>query len=369
MPAVAKARSISILQGVLNCPTAPFREERVIDHLRLFTRARRSLRLKSDRLGNQFIHYKRGRRPNKAPLLVLAAHMDHPGFIAGPPNRRGQTTALFLGGVHRRYFRGSRVRFFDADREISGRVLSLTENEHREKACVIETAQPVPEGALGMWDLKPFRQTGQRIHSRAIDDLAGCGAVLAFLDHCDRHHLPGEVMAIFTRGEEAGLNGATGLALRREIPRDRSRVITVETSKELATARVGDGPIVRVGDRALIFDGPITYFLGKVAAGLTKRVKAFRVQRRLMDGGVCESTTFGAHGYRTGAVCVALGNYHNMGADGKVREEYINANDFVNLITFFVEMLARQDEIDLGYAEVKARMGRSFERYRPRMIT
>ena len=86
-----------------------------------------------------------------------------------------------------------------------------------------------------------------------------------------------------------------------------------------------------------------------------------------MDGGICESSTFGAHGYRTGAVCLALGNYHNMAEDRKIREEYIDEADFLNLVAFFVEMLARSDEIDSGYDRLKERLGKSLERYRPRL--
>jgi endoglucanase len=37
-----------------------------------------------------------------------------------------------------------------------------------------------------------------------------------------------------------------------------------------------------------------------------------KVQRKLMPGGACEATAFGAYGYEATCICLPLGNYHNM---------------------------------------------------------
>ncbi len=368
MQPITKSRVISILRGVLSQPTAPFHESKVMDYIRKFARERKTLTLKEDKFGNLLVRYRRGTVARGSPLLVFAAHTDHPGFIAGRRNSRKETSALFLGGVHKKFFKGSRVRFFADDGEVTGRITSVREGAKGEKQVFIATRGEVPEGTLGMWDLKGFRQKGNRIYSRAIDDLAGVSSVIALLDALHRGGVKGEAAGLFTRGEEAGLNGATGVALTGGLPRTRSRVVTVETSKELVNARVGHGPIIRVGDRKLIFDGPITRFIEDVAIDLAKREGKFPFQRRLMDGGTCESTSFGVLGYRTGAACVALGNYHNMSPDGRIREEYIHIDDLVALVRLFFHMVKKRSGIDKSYDRLRQDLVTTFEHYRPRLI-
>ena len=70
-----------------------------------------------------------------------------------------------------------------------------------------------------------------------------------------------------------------------------------------------------------------TMFLQEVALR-----SAIRVQRCLMDGGSCEATAYAAFGYRTGGLCLPLGNYHNIGANGRARAEYVSVSDLENLL-------------------------------------
>lgn len=369
MNPVAKHRVVSILERVLRQPTAPFMEGRVADLIRKFCRARSTLRIKEDKFGNLLVRYRRGRIARGGPLLVFAAHMDHPGFIAGRQDSGRETAAVFLGGVRKPYFKGTRVRFFPDGGEVRGRVTSVREISRGEKQVRLRTTGEVPKGTIGMWDLRAFRQKGERLYGRAMDDLAGVAAILALLDALHRGRVNGEAAGLFTRAEEAGLNGATAFGLTRGIPRTRSRIVTVETSRALPNARLGAGPIIRVGDRRMVFDAAITRFMEVVAEGLAKKQGKFRVQRRLMDGGTCESTTFGVLGYRAGATCVALGNYHNMAPDGKIREEYIHAEDLHALVCLFVAMVKRRAEIDRSYDGVRNDLVKSFEKNRERLLS
>ena len=70
--------------------------------------------------------------------------------------------------------------------------------------------------------------------------------------------------------------------------------------------------IIRVGDKTSIFNSAFTYFLTQQAEALAKKDKSFKYQRALMPGGTCEATVYDAWGYIAAAVCVPLGNYHNM---------------------------------------------------------
>jgi len=66
-------------------------------------------------------------------------------------------------------------------------------------------------------------------------------------------------------------------------------------------------------------------------------------QRRLMDGGTCESTAYQLYGYRCAAMCLPLGNYHNMSERGRIAAESIRLSDLVGLVRFF-EGLVRDEE-------------------------
>ena len=71
------------------------------------------------------------------------------------------------------------------------------------------------------------------------------------------------------------------------------------------------------------------------------RGKRFAWQRKLMDGGTCESTAFQQYGYRSAAMCLPLGNYHNMSERGAIAAESIRLSDLVGLVRFFEGMLRR----------------------------
>ena len=56
-----------------------------------------------------------------------------------------------------------------------------------------------------------------------------------------------------------------------------------------------------------------------------------------MSGGTCEATAYQEYGFQTGAVCVALGNYHNCGARNRIAEEYVNIADACSMVDLLVE--------------------------------
>jgi len=75
---------------------------------------------------------------------------------------------------------------------------------------------------------------------------------------------------------------------------------------------VGNGPVVRLGDRRTVFHpGYLEVLTGVALKELPKRH-----QRRIMDGGTCEATAAIAYGFPAIGVSVPLGNYHNEGFEG-----------------------------------------------------
>jgi len=329
------------LLEMLSLPTAPFVEGAVVAYVERFCRARPSLTLRRDRSGNLLVHLRRGRRRVRRPIC-LTAHLDHPGFIAekmiGPKRLR----AIWRGGVRPEYFIGSGVRFHADGKWTRGRVRSISQYREggikRVSGATIEVAGAVPPGAPGMWALPDASIRGRRLYSRASDDLSGAAAMLCCIEEMTRRRLEGEAYFLFSRAEEVGFVGAMAAARSRTIPK-RCIVVVVENSSELSFARMGDGPVLRVGDKMSVFHPPATDHCGAVAAELAKSDGKFVYQRKLMDGGSCEATAYAQLGYEGTCICLALGNYHNMDTKRKrVALEYVDTHDVANLIKWFVAL-------------------------------
>ncbi len=330
-----------ILSDVMSMPTAPFAEEHVLDHIRAFVGKRKSLRLREDKAGNLLVHYARGTGKPARPVC-LTAHVDHPGFVADRMTGEKTLRGIWRGGVLPEYFPDARVRFFDGDRWIKGTVRSIKTAKRGARTVVktasIDVKDAVPPQCPGMWDFPDPVVRNNRIYTRGADDLAGAGAMLACAHALDATKPDGECYFLFTRAEEVGFVGAMAACKLNTIPK-RCVVVAVETSSELAHARMGDGPILRVGDKATTFTSTATAFAGAVAADLDRSKKRFCYQRRLMDGGTCESSAYCALGFDATGICLALGNYHNMNKrTGKLGPEYIDLNDYANLVAWFIAL-------------------------------
>jgi endoglucanase len=339
---------LALAARTLALPTAPFLEGAVIAWLMEFAAARPQLSARVDAHGNVEIR-RRGVRPSAAPL-VLAAHMDHPGLHAVSCRRAGRrfrVTARFLGGVPAAAMRGAGVRFLSRGLECRARVVSARRSGRTGDAhLVLHANESVEAGALGVWDLPGFarhRRQPDLLEGRACDDLAGVAAALGLLDAIERIDPARgvDVRGLFTRAEEVGFVGALACVRSGRLPAG-SCVISLEASRALPHAPQGAGPIVRVGDRSSIFDDGLTRWLVTVAEGLAARRGGFRWQRRLMDGGTCEATAYQQLGMRSAALCVALGNYHNVTARGGIGVESIRLSDLVGLVRL-LEALVRHD--------------------------
>lgn len=348
-----------ILHEVLALPTAPFAEHHVIEYVQRFCRVRKNVQLTTDRAGNLLVRVRIGSRTVKRPVCITA-HLDHPGFVAERMIGRGRLRAFWRGGVPPEYFVGSRVRFYDDGRWIPGRIASVKTalNEDRElvdtadillsrpeavskraakngrrRAAVVD----VPAGSVGMWDFPDPQIRGDRIYARACDDLGGAAAMLCAIDELVRAGEFCDAYFLFTRAEEVGFVGAIAACRLKTIPR-RCFVVAMETSSERPNARIGDGPILRVGDRASTFHHPATAYCHRIARELEK-AGGFRYQRKLMDGGTCESSAYCRLGYEATGICVALGNYHNVDAKRKrLGPEYISVSDFTDVVRWFTEL-------------------------------
>ena len=121
---------------------------------------------------------------------------------------------------------------------------------------------------------------------------------------------------------------------------------------------MGEGPIIRVGDKTSIFDDATT-------AALVKAATDARLphQRCLMSGGTCEATAYQLYGYRTGALCVALGNYHNCGPDLTIAPEFVAVDDVAGMVGLMHAAVTNESPTDPKSA-LREKLEKGMERYR-----
>jgi len=339
------------LYELLACSTAPFREAHVVREVECQLQAI-GIPYYFDRHGNMVVgvdsekaYKKRLNTRSQQPLRVFIAHMDHPGFHGVRWLSTSRLSVRWFGGSPVRHLAGHKVWLATDDVRIAtGRLKNI---KLRKDKRAIETAEVeldrdcIPSKRIaakklyGGFDFsKPVWQRGQRIYTRAADDLVGVFAILETARAMMRKGADDEreaFIGLLTRGEEVGFVGAVahledgllGQAKRKVV------VVSLEASRTLPGAVIGKGPVVRLGDWRTVFEpGGL-----KVLSDLAMKVLPGKHQRRIMDGGSCEATAMTAWGVPPIGISVPLGNYHNEGYEGgmECRAHRAPAPEFVHL--------------------------------------
>jgi len=380
IPENARLAHLSDLLDLTQVPTAAGRESRVLDWVRRWVDSRPALARHEDGAGNMVVSA-RGATATDSPLF-LTAHLDHPAFVIERLVAPGTIELSFRGGVMEDYFKEARVTVHDSHSALHGASLRTklappTDGKGgpfpHYLAELDEPADSIAVGDVATWELPPAEIIDGLVHTHACDDLAAAAAALAAMDVLISRGVRRDVRLLFTRAEEIGFIGAIAACRAEEptMPRG-SRVLALENSRAFPESPIGDGPIVRVGDRISVFTPSLTAAVAKraeqVAGGPSTvtaseklhQVPAWKWQRKLMSGGACEASVFCHYGYEATCVCLPLGNYHNMAdltavqagtntSPARVGREFISVNDFHGLVDLLVacgEDLPAADGID-----------------------
>jgi endoglucanase len=222
----------------------------------------------------------------------------------------------------------------------------------------------------------PAWEEGRLLFTKAADDLVGVYAILATaLEHAAKIRqgtLP--FIGLITRAEEVGFIGAIGhfsLGWHR-LARRPLLCVSIECSRELPSAEIGKGPVVRLGDRMTVFDPPALQVLSQIAA----QVLPGQHQKKLMDGGACEASAAAAFGIPAIGISVPLGNYHNqcfkrLSGAGRSRwktgapaPECVHLDDIAGVITLSQALLRPGLPWRAPYAEKAKQFKASLTKYR-----
>jgi len=312
----------SILKKLLNQPTAPFHEYHVRAQIEQFLLDVPHVELSTDSFGNLLATYRKGKHKSN-PVWVLGAHMDHPAWVKHPTKGDWE----FLGGVPKN-------------------IVELEENILLRKE----------EGDMAPWGFNVHIEDG-KVEAPACDDIVGCAIIVTVFKELARLGLDATVHAAFTRAEEVGFLGAWHLGKNWPFGKETA-FLSIETSRPVNGAEMGDGPIVRVGDRLSIFDNDLTSVLMRAAAE-----QGIRVQRNLLDAGACEATALQACGIKSAGLSVPLGNYHNLDDDNNIAPEYVMMEDVKSLVNLLVALVATEHE-GLGERTLEERVALRMKEYK-----
>ncbi len=317
--------------------------------------------------------------PNVVPL-TLSAHCDHPGFWAEAMLDSNTMVANWIGRVPERYFLGSGVTFFTGarhdgidhqkqTRSVHGTIIEVCDyrGEGDHARVKVRLDGPVEPGSIGQWTLPNFSIHEGIIRATAIDDVAGCAAMVCVMNELLSSNVRRPVRFLFTRAEEAGYLGCVAYC-RDQASKSRSQhaqIVGIEMSKTMPDAKIGEGPIVRVGDRKFVFDPLSVRLCLQSAIDLQAEDPAFKFQYKLMPGGTCESSVFQARLGRAAAVCLPLGNYHNVNETTQsIDQEFIDVDDFVGLVRLLVQIAKTDADFDRPFVDFDTECDDLYERQR-----
>lgn len=315
---------LSILKTLLTQPTAPFHEYHVRAAIEQQLLDVPHVEMGNDAFGNLIATYRKGKRATK-PVWVLCAHMDHPAWVKSP-GKNGDWE--FLGGLPK----------------------SIVEKKET-RELKREAGEIAPFG----FEVK-FDDEG-RVEAAACDDLVGCAIIVDAFKEVARLGIDTTFHAAFTRAEEVGLLGAWHLGKHWPFGKD-AVFLSIENSRPVNGAEIGDGPIVRVGDKLSVFDNQLVELLMRTAAE-----QGIRVQRALLDAGACEASALQACGIRSAGVSVPLGNYHNIGEDESVVPEYVMLDDVRAMVKLLVALVGTE-HAGLGERSLEERAALRMKEYK-----
>lgn len=377
-----------LLQRFLAQPSAPFREAHVAQTLcEHFERER--IPHFVDPIGNIVVgvatqkeYLQRIRRVSREPLRVFISHMDHPGFHGERWLAPKRLRIQWHGGSPIKKLDGARVWIADASGWRGSGILKKVKMrpsgraiESAEVAVTDATLSQEPAKAFfgGFQFRAPVWRQGKLVYTKAADDLVGAFATASLAMKLYRSRRAGHenFIGLLTRAEEVGFIGAIGHFELGWLQKAKRKVLCVslETSRTLPGADIGKGPVVRLGDRATVFDASAL----RVFRAIAQKTLPGKHQMRVMDGGTCEGTAATAYGFASIGISIPLGNYHNQsfqggpdsrGPDGPA-PEFVHLDDIEGLLKLCEGLMQNSlpwsrpwDEMTRGFRKELARYRR-----------
>lgn len=320
----------TLIERLFNQPTAPFRESFVLAEIKSILNENKIPFFK-DSVGQIIAGVSSAQKLKSKDHIAFFAHTDHPGFIIDEKisslHKTFKYKATWYGGAPFDKMEGKPVRIFSnqsSKKFFKGTIKNFVAGNHREGISFeIETTKDLDPKLLksknyfGAFAFDGYKYRNGYVHTRCADDLAGCVMALGALIDVKKSKVP--AIAVFTRAEEVGFVGCLHM-IKSKVVSLNTMVVSLEASRTLPGALLGEGPVIRLGDASTLFDSNFSLFIQKQAQEIKTKDSKFKFQKRIMDGGSCEATALSQFGYKTMGLAVPLKNYHNMGVKGPAPE-------------------------------------------------
>ncbi len=261
--------SFDVLQRLVEIPGVSSREEKVRDAIRELLPAWASASV--DPSGNLLA----AAGPEKARTsLLFIAHMDETGYVVTGVRSDGFLEVKRIGGFFETLYEGQVVVVRTAHGDVGGLVPprpgyfgpvdAPADFGGGQVAIDVGTAGRAATEALGIAAgdsvtiPKAFvRLAGSKGSGRAVDDRAGCTALLLAMRRIDPARLKNRVTFAFSVREETGLEGAAAMArsMRPDLVVAVDTFVSSDSPVErhgFANAILGQGPVVRAIDSSNI---------------------------------------------------------------------------------------------------------------------
>ena len=285
----------------------------------------------TDPMGNLFVLKKGAVEPEK-PIMVCA-HMDEVGVIITGFGDDGYLRFNFVGGVDRRVVIGKRV-YIGPDRipgVIGLKAIHMIPAEERKSVPKLD-ALYIDIGAESTEEAKKMVELGWRgvfddriecfgngmIKAKALDDRAGCAAMLKLLEQ----DLPVDTWFVFTVQEEVGCRGAVTAANRLNpgwaIVLEGTTAADlpgVEPGKEVC--RVGEGIVIPFMDRGTIYSRRVYDLVTSLA---DKNGIPWQTKQLIAGGTDASAIQRSGEGVYVVTMAAPLRNIHSPASVGKISD-------------------------------------------------
>ena len=302
-----------------------------------------------DTLGNVYaVIYGTGENRKR---IMISAHMDEVGFMVTGVGDNGYIKFSTLGGIDPRVFYGKQVTVGNEDKRIPGviaaKAIHHKKKEDRYKVTKIsdmymdigasdgeEAGKYVEVGDFAAFrsDFVRFGENDNFIKGKAIDDRAGCSAMIEVIRKIrdEKILFPFDLYFCFTVREEVGLSGAKVAAER--IKPDRAIILESTAIADIAdvpaekrVADVGEGGVLSIMDRSTIYDSAFVRFALDCAGKYGIKVQVKRYVSGGNDAGHIHKSGVGVH-------CIALSlptRYLHSAACVASTEDYNSVKELV----------------------------------------
>ncbi len=205
------------------------------------------------------------RRCGSGKKIMFAAHMDEIGVIITGADEKGFLYFAPLGGLNVKNLINLRVRFLNgAEGVIAADEEKLGDKPKTDKMFIDvgaknrEEAEKIAKTGDCAAFVGDFYTRGDMVISKAIDNRAGCAALMAAMSEIKGD--TNDLIFVFTAQEEVGLRGAKTAAFALE-PDVAISVDTTDTGDVpgmlKSDVKLGGGAAIKVMDRSVICDASV----------------------------------------------------------------------------------------------------------------